>query len=74
MVPLALGNVLMNNLMARSRFECVPALVLIAIGYWIALQYFHDSFRTVIQVLGLFNLIYLATCAFYTWVWPRKET
>jgi len=74
MVPLALGNVLMNNLMARSRFECVPALVLIAVGYWIALQFFHDSFRTVIQVLGLFNLIYLATCAFYTWVWPRKKT
>jgi O-antigen/teichoic acid export membrane protein len=74
MVPLALGNVLMNNLMAHARFACVPALIVIAVGYWIALQYFHDSFRTVIQVLGIFNLIYLATCAFYTWVWPPPKT
>ena len=49
-------------------------MVLIALGYWIALQFFHDSFRTVIQVLGVFNLIYLATCAFYTWVWPASRS
>lgn len=73
MSPLALGNVLLNNLMAHSRFQCVPALVLVAAGYWIALQHWHDSFRTVVQVLGVFNLLYLAVCAFFTWAWPRPE-
>src|SRR5260370_13871899 len=43
MVPLALALVLLNNLMAHSRFKVVPAAVAVAIGYWIALQYFHDS-------------------------------
>jgi O-antigen/teichoic acid export membrane protein len=73
MVPLAVGNVLMNNLMAHSRFKCVPVLAALAVGYWIALQYFHDSFKTVIQVLGVFNLIFLAVCIFFTWA-IRDET
>jgi hypothetical protein len=56
MVPLAVGNVLLNNLLAHSRFKCVPALIILGVAYWIALQYFHDSFKTVIEVLGVFNL------------------
>jgi len=32
MVPLGMGNVLLNNLMAHSRFKIVPALVVLAAG------------------------------------------
>jgi hypothetical protein len=67
MVPLAVANVLLNNLMAHSRFRSVPALVAVAAGYWVTLQLFHDSFRTVILVLAVFNLLFLATGAWFTW-------
>lgn len=71
MVPLAVGNVLMNNLVAQGRFKCAPVLVAVAVAYWIALQYFHDSFKTVIAVLGCFNLIFLAVCVVFTWAVDR---
>jgi O-antigen/teichoic acid export membrane protein len=67
MVPLAVALVLLNNLMAHSRFKVVPAAVLVAIGYWVALQYFHDSFKTVIETFGVFSLLFLAVCSFFTW-------
>ncbi len=69
MVPLAVGNVLLNNLMAHSRFKVVPVLAALAAGYWVALGHFHDSFKSVIQTLGVFALIFLAVCAVFTW-WP----
>jgi O-antigen/teichoic acid export membrane protein len=72
MVPLAVGNVLLNNLMAHSRFKVVPALVLLAAGYWFALQHFHESFKMVIATFGIFNLVYLAVCAAFTW-WPADK-
>ncbi|HEX4645223.1 MAG TPA: hypothetical protein VH598_06395, partial [Verrucomicrobiae bacterium] len=67
MVPLALGIVLLNNLMAHSRFKVVPVAVLVAAGYWVALQYFHDSFKTVIETFGIFSLLFLGVCALFTW-------
>jgi hypothetical protein len=73
MVPLAVGNVLLNTLMAHSRFRIVPVLVVLAIAYWLALQHFHDSFKMVIQTFGVFNLIYLALCALFYW-WPAGKT
>lgn len=73
MVPFGMANVLLYNLMAHSRFKVVPALVILAAGYWIALQHFHDSFKTVIQTFGLFSVIFLVVCAFFTWVVDRKK-
>lgn len=73
MVPLAVGNVLLNNLLAHSRFKVAPAVALVAVGYWIALQHWHDSFKTVIEVLGIFSCLYLAVCAAFTWI-PRNAT
>ncbi len=73
MVPLAVSNVLLNNLLAHSRFKCVPVLALVAVGYWFALQHHHDSFLTVIKVLGLFNLIFLAVCILFTWAIDRER-
>ena len=37
MVPLALANVLVNNLLARSQFRIVPALAVLAAAYGVAL-------------------------------------
>jgi O-antigen/teichoic acid export membrane protein len=67
MLPLTLATVLINSLMAQSRFEAVPWLVAVAVGYGLALDLHHDSFRQVIQILGLFSSLLLAVCAWFTW-------
>jgi hypothetical protein len=73
MVPLAVGNVLMYNLMAHSRFKVSLPLVILAVGYWVALQHFHETFRMVIQTMGIFSLIYLVICALFTWGVKEKK-
>jgi hypothetical protein len=67
MVPLAVANVLVNDLLARSRFQIVPFLVLLAMFYGLALTQYHDSFVTVLKTLCLFNAICFAICAWFTW-------
>ena len=66
-VPLALANVLLNNLLARSLFKVVPALCVLAVGYAVALTRLHDTPVMVIQTLGACNLLLLVICAWYTW-------
>jgi len=67
MIPLALGNVLMSNLLARSSFRFVPVICVLAVAYGIALTQFHGSLVTVLQTMGVFNLLMFATCAWFTW-------
>jgi len=67
MVPLSLANVLVNDLLARARFQIVPFLVLLAMFYGLALTQYHDSFMTVLKTLCLFNSICFAICAWFTW-------
>ncbi|MBE0541044.1 MAG: hypothetical protein IH623_06645 [Verrucomicrobia bacterium] len=69
MVPLALANVLLNNLLARPASTLVPALCIfcLALGYLFALTQFHGSLVTVLKVLGVFNVGLLAICAWFTW-------
>ena len=67
MVPLALANVLVNNLLARADFRLVPVLVVLAVAYGVALTQFHGSLIQVLQTLGVFNLLLLAACAGFTW-------
>ncbi len=67
MVPLALGNVLLNNLLAKGSFRIVPLLVLLALGYGFALTRFHDSPITVLKTLCAFNVLLLAASAWFTW-------
>lgn len=74
MVPLAIANVMLNNLMAHSRFKVVPFALLVAAGYWVALQFHHDSFRSVIQTLGIFNLLFLLICTCFTWIGSGKSS
>jgi hypothetical protein len=69
MVPLALANVLLNNLLARGSFRVVPALVFLALAYAFALTRptFHGNPVTVLQVLGVCNLLLLGISAWFTW-------
>lgn len=71
MVPLALANVLVNDLLGRGKFQIVPFLVVLAIAYGGALTQFHDSFISVLKMLGTFNLVLFALCAWF--VWGRKS-
>ena len=70
MVPLALANVLVNNLLARSQFAVVPFIFLLAVGYAATMVYVNhisNSLVAVLQVVGGFNFLLLAVCAWFTW-------
>ncbi len=73
-VPLALANVLLNSLLARSCFRVVPPLCVLAVAYALALTRFHDSLLTVLRILGGFNLMLLTLCAWFTWRTKTHET
>jgi O-antigen/teichoic acid export membrane protein len=69
MIPLALANVLLNNLLARpdSKLALAVCVLAVAVAYMVALTRFHDSLVTVLKTLGCFNLTLLAVCAWFTW-------
>ena len=67
MIPLALGNLLVNDLLARSRFRVVPALVVIGVGYGLAITRWHTSPTLVLQLLGSFNVLLLIVCVWFAW-------
>jgi O-antigen/teichoic acid export membrane protein len=73
MLPLTLSTVLINSLMARSRFVAVPWLLAVALGYGLTLYWRHDSFRIVIQNIGCFGLILLAVCSWFSFHRPRPN-
>jgi O-antigen/teichoic acid export membrane protein len=71
MVPLALANVLVNDLLARERFGVVPFMVLLAVAYGFTLpamlNHFPGRLEVVLQTLGAFNLLLFGVCAWFTW-------
>lgn len=71
MIPLALANVVVNDLMARSRFGIVPAMLLIAAAYSVTLVYmlhrFPGHLEIVLQTLAAFNTLLLAVCLLFRW-------
>ncbi|HEY1719275.1 MAG TPA: hypothetical protein VGH42_13410, partial [Verrucomicrobiae bacterium] len=70
MVPLALANVLVNDLMARAKFKIVPLMVLLALAYGFTLPFMLNKFHTMevaLQTLGAFNLLLLALCSWFAW-------
>jgi len=67
MVPLAVANVLLNNLLARSSFKIVLPVCVLAAGYGFAITRFHDSLVMVLQTMAVFNLVLLLFCANETW-------
>jgi len=66
MVPLSLAYALVNNLLARSQFRIVPVLVVLAAAYGFALTRYHDTLIMVLKTLGVFNLLLLGACAWFT--------
>ncbi|MGH7941603.1 MAG: hypothetical protein ACREFR_11095 [Limisphaerales bacterium] len=81
-LPLTLSQVMIQSLMARSRFLAVPFLVAVAVGYGFALAHVGRhcggaantmaGFRSMIQTIGVFNLLMLGVCALFTWAIPGK--
>jgi O-antigen/teichoic acid export membrane protein len=67
MLPLALANVLLNNLMAQKKFRVVPYLLIVIAAYLLVLTLAGSSFVRVIQILGIFNLVFLGVIAVFTW-------
>lgn len=72
MVPLALANVLVNDLLARSRFRVVPAMVVLAVAYGFTLPFMLNHFpgrlEVALQTLGAFNLLLLAVCSWFAFL------
>ena len=83
MLPLTLSMVLINSLMARSKFSAVPWLVLVAVGYGVALAVVGQhagkltdtlaGLRMMIQTLGVFNLIMFGICAWFSFGIPKSK-
>jgi O-antigen/teichoic acid export membrane protein len=66
-VPLALFTILINNLLARERYQVVPFLVATAAAYSITLRFYHPSVSQVIVVLGIFSTLLFGVTAWFTW-------
>ena len=68
MIPLALANVLLNQLLARpaSKLPLALGVFILALGYIFALLQFHSSLVRVLQVMGICNLLLLALCASFS--------
>jgi hypothetical protein len=83
MVPLSLAYALVNNLLARSQFRIVPALVVMAVAYGVTLAVVGRhaghlaepvaGLRMMLQTLGAFNLLLLAVCAWFTFRSPKSK-
>lgn len=75
MIPLALANVLVNDLMARGRFKIVPLMVLLVVAYGITLPWMLEHFHRMevaLQTLGAFNLALLVICAWFSFSSPQS--
>ena len=70
MVPLALANVMVNDLLARGRYGVVPFMVVLAAGYGLSLPWVlghYHRLEAVLQTLGVFNLLLFGVCAIFIW-------
>ncbi len=65
MFPLSLATVLINDLLARAYYKCVPFLWLVLCGYVVALCVWHNSFKQIIFQIGVFNMILFVVCVVF---------
>ncbi|HUZ07587.1 MAG TPA: lipid II flippase MurJ [Candidatus Paceibacterota bacterium] len=68
MIPLALANVLVNDLMARGKFKVVIPMVLLTMAYGVTLPLMLQKFtrmEVALQTLGAFNLMLLGICVWF---------
>jgi hypothetical protein len=73
-LPLMLTTVLLNNLLARSRYRVIAPLALVAAGYWVALRAFNDTPTRLISTLGTFATASLLLMIIFTWIESRKKS
>jgi len=73
MIPLALSNVLLNNLLAKSQFKIVIPMMILAVLYGFALTRFHHTLIDVLKTMGAFNLILLVVCGWFTISNPKAD-
>lgn len=78
MVPLAMANVMVNDLLARERYGVVPWMVVLATAYgftlpWM-LNHYPGKIEIVLQTLGVFNLLLFVICAWFVWGNKPKAT
>jgi O-antigen/teichoic acid export membrane protein len=76
MIPLALANVLVNDLLARGKFKVVLPMLLLVAAYGVTMPWMLDHFRRMevaLQTLGAFNLLLLGICAWFTFPSPRSK-
>ena len=76
MLPLTVANVLVGLLLARGFFRAVPWLVLVAVGYGVALAVLVPIYRTweqmkgflaVVQTLGVFSLLLAGVAGWFAY-------
>jgi len=71
MIPLALANVLVNDLLARGRFKVVPLMIVVGVAYAATLVYmlhhYPGRLTVVLQTLGVFTTLLFVVCAWFTW-------
>ncbi len=71
MIPLALANVMVNDLMARKQFKVVPLMLALAIGYGFTQPYMINHYpgrmTIILQTLGAFTLALFLICAWFSW-------
>ncbi|MGO8765155.1 MAG: hypothetical protein ACLQSR_08495 [Limisphaerales bacterium] len=84
MIPLALANVLVNDLLARGKFRIVPFLVALAATYGCALPMMLHKYcghapdvkvmEMALQLLGGFNLLLLGCAVWFSFFSPKSKT
>lgn len=79
MIPLALANVLVNDLLARKQFKVVPLMIALAVGYGFTLPYMLNRYpgrmAVALQTLGVFTTLLFLACAWFAWgPKPKNET
>lgn len=66
MLPLALANVLITNLLARGGHKAILWMVLIAATYAVTIWLYHPSFTSVILSLGVSNIVLFCACWYFS--------
>jgi O-antigen/teichoic acid export membrane protein len=74
MIPLALSNVLLNDMLARpaAKLPLAYSVLGVTIAYLVAITHFHASLVMVLQIIGLSGLLLLGVCAWFNWGPPAK--
>lgn len=67
LVPLALSNVLVWNLLARECYRAIPWMLALALACWICLVRLGSSLTTIITIVALCNTLLFLICAVFAW-------